>query len=126
MKATKRKPYIKEVSPTWWTKTPFYRFYMLREATAIPAIWISLLLLYGLGTLSRGFESFSHFLGVLANPFVMFVNIVSLLLVLLHTKTWFELAPKALPLRKGQERPLIFALWGVTLLVSLALIVMAL
>ncbi len=31
---TKRKPYVRPMTSTWWKKLPFYRFYMLREGTA--------------------------------------------------------------------------------------------
>lgn len=30
---TKRKPYVRPMTSTWWKKLPFYRFYMLREGT---------------------------------------------------------------------------------------------
>lgn len=36
---TKRKPYVRPMTSTWWKKLPFYRFYMLREGTAVPAVW---------------------------------------------------------------------------------------
>ena len=35
---TKRKPYVRPMTSTWWKKLPFYRFYMLREGTAVPAV----------------------------------------------------------------------------------------
>ena len=44
---TKRKAYVRPMPSTWWKKLPFYRFYMLREGTAVPAVWFSLELLYG-------------------------------------------------------------------------------
>lgn len=35
---TKRKPYVREMSSNWWQQIGFYRFYVIREATAIPQI----------------------------------------------------------------------------------------
>ena len=32
---TKRKPYVRPMTSTWWKKLPFYRFYMLREGTEL-------------------------------------------------------------------------------------------
>lgn len=29
---TKRKPYVRPMTSTWWKKLPFYRFYMVRKA----------------------------------------------------------------------------------------------
>lgn len=37
-----RKPYIREVKRTWWKSNPFYRFYMVREATVLPLIVFTL------------------------------------------------------------------------------------
>ena len=45
---TKRKPYVRPMTSTWWKKLPFYRFYMLREGTAVPAVWFSIELIFGL------------------------------------------------------------------------------
>ena len=45
---TKRKPYVRPMPSTWWKKLPFYRFYMLREGTAAPTVWFSIVLIYGL------------------------------------------------------------------------------
>ena len=45
---TKRKPYVRPMTSTWWKKLPFYRFYMVREGTAVPTVWFSIVLIYGL------------------------------------------------------------------------------
>ncbi|MDT1848273.1 fumarate reductase subunit C, partial [Acinetobacter baumannii] len=39
---TKRKPYVRPMTSTWWKKLPFYRFYMVREGTAVPTVWFSI------------------------------------------------------------------------------------
>ncbi|SUH18253.1 fumarate reductase complex subunit C; membrane anchor polypeptide [Salmonella enterica subsp. enterica] len=49
---TKRKPYVRPMTSTWWKKLPFYRFYMLREGTAVPAVWFSIELIFGLFALN--------------------------------------------------------------------------
>ena len=51
---TKRKPYVRPMTSTWWKKLPFYRFYMLREGTAVPAVWFSIELIFGLFALLNG------------------------------------------------------------------------
>ncbi len=45
---TKRKPYVRPMTSTRWKKLPFYRFYMVREGTAVPTVWFSIVLIYGL------------------------------------------------------------------------------
>lgn len=92
---TKRKPYVRPMTSTWWKKLPFYRFYMVREGTAVPAVWFSIVLIYGLFALKHGAESWAGYIGFLQNPVVVILNLITLAAALLHTKTWFELAPKA-------------------------------
>lgn len=90
---------------------------MLREGTALAAIWFSLLLLAGLYRLGDGAESWVSFVSFLSNPLIMVVNLIALGSALLHTKTWFDLAPKAGP---ESRAPLIKGgLWSATSLASL-------
>lgn len=42
-------------------KLPFYRFYMLREGTAVPAVWFSIELIFGLFALKNGPETWAGF-----------------------------------------------------------------
>lgn len=128
--ASKRKPYVREMKANWWQRLPFYRFYMLREGTSVPAVWFSLLLLAGLFSLRHGPESWEGFVHFLQNPIVMLINLIALLAALLHTKTWFELAPKASIIivkdRKMGPEPIIAGFWGVTVVVTLVILAIAL
>ncbi len=63
---TKRKAYVRPM-PSTVEKLPFYRFYMLREGTAIPAVWFSLELMYGVYALKHGPEA-GQFCGLPAKP----------------------------------------------------------
>ncbi|MFD1804649.1 fumarate reductase subunit FrdC [Mixta tenebrionis] len=127
---SKRKPWSAPVTAGWWRQLPFYRFYMLREGTAIPALWFSLELIFALYALKHGAEQWASFVAFLQNPLVLVLNLIALAAALLHSKTWFELAPKAaIVMVKGeklQPRPVIIALWIVTLLVSIAVLWLAL
>lgn len=127
---TKRKPYVPPMTATWWKKLGFYRFYMLREGTAIPTVWFSLLLIYGLFSLKHGAQEWAGFVDFLQNPIVIMLNIITLAAALLHTKTWFELAPKAANvIIKGDKMgpgPVIKGLWVVTLLVTCVVLFVAL
>lgn len=62
---TKRKAYVRPMTSTWWKKLPFYRFYMLREGTAVPAVWFSIELIIGLFALKHGAESSMGFVAFL-------------------------------------------------------------
>ncbi|WP_340613990.1 fumarate reductase subunit FrdC [Xenorhabdus thailandensis] len=127
---TKRKPYVRGMEANWWRKLGFYRFYMLREGTSIPTIWFSVLVLYGLFALKGGPESWSGFVSFLQNPLVLLINIITLLATLLHTKTWFELAPKALNIIVNNEKmppePIIKLLWTITIIATVVILGVAL
>ncbi|PHM24276.1 fumarate reductase subunit FrdC [Xenorhabdus budapestensis] len=128
--ATKRKPYVRGMEPNWWHKLGFYRFYMLREGTAIPTVWFSILVLYGLFALKGGPENWAGFVSFLQNPLVLLINVITLLASLLHTKTWFELAPKALNIIIKSEKippgPVVKLLWATTIIASAVILGVAL
>ncbi|KMJ45267.1 fumarate reductase [Xenorhabdus khoisanae] len=127
---TKRKPYVRGMEANWWRKLGFYRFYMLREGTSVPATWFSLLVLYGLFALKNGPESWAYFVSFLQHPIVLLINIITLLAALLHTKTWFELAPKALNLIVKNEKmppgPIVKLLWATTIIATAVILGVAL
>jgi len=127
---TQRKPYVRAMTPTWWQKLGFYRFYMLRESTSVPAVWFSIVLIYGVFALKGGVDSWAGFVGFLQNPLVLLINVIALLAALLHTKTWFDLAPKAANIVVNNEKmgpgPIVKALWAVTLVASAIILAVAL
>ncbi|MFS1537396.1 MAG: hypothetical protein ACL7BU_00345 [Candidatus Phlomobacter fragariae] len=65
----------------------FYCFYVIREATAIPQICFSLLVLYGIFSLQTGPKSSSNYIALLHNPIVLLINIFTLIATLFHPKT---------------------------------------
>lgn len=127
---TQRKPYVRTMTSTWWQKLGFYRFYMLREGTSVPAVWFSIVLIYGVFALKGGVDSWAGFVGFLQNPLVLLINVIALLAALLHTKTWFDLAPKAANIVVNSEKmgpgPIVKALWAVTLVASAIILAVAL
>ncbi|CAI1927427.1 MULTISPECIES: fumarate reductase subunit FrdC [Serratia] len=127
---TQRKPYVRTMTPTWWQKLSFYRFYMLREGTSVPAVWFSIVLIYGVFALKGGVDSWAGFVGFLQNPLVLLINFVALLAALLHTKTWFDLAPKAANIVVNSEKmgpgPIVKTLWAVTIVASVVILAVAL
>lgn len=130
---SKRKKYVREVSASWWKKNNFYKLYIAREATAIPSLWFSIVLLYGVISLIPAvqfhdflrFESFIHFL---QNPIVVILNIIALGASILNTVTYFNMTPKVLNIVVGNEKlnPKIITggLWAVTAIVSVLAIVL--
>ena len=101
-----RKPYHREVSWNWWTKNPFYVRYMLREGTAVMALFAVLEILLGVFLFALSaygdpedpdtIAPYMWFVqDFLANPVVIILNILALAAQLFHMVTWFNLMPKA-------------------------------
>ncbi|GKX61423.1 hypothetical protein SOASR031_37380 [Leminorella grimontii] len=78
----------------------------------------------------RSLESWAGFVGFLQNPLVMLLNIITLVMGVVHTKTWFDLAPKAVNIVKGDEKmspkPMIAGMWAVTAVVTVIILAVAL
>ncbi|TCP95188.1 fumarate reductase subunit C [Cricetibacter osteomyelitidis] len=88
---SKRKKYVREITPTWWKSWDFYKFYMVREATALPTVWFSIVLLYGVICLGKANGVVESFIPFLQNPIVVILNIISLAGLLLHATTLFDM-----------------------------------
>lgn len=125
--ASKRKKYVREVTPTWWKRLDFYKFYVLRESTAVPTIWFCLELFYGLVCLGNNtFES--SFVSFLQNPLVVVLNIITLGAVLLNSLTFFNMAPQMMNIIVKNERINVKLVsqvfWGITAVVSLLALIL--
>jgi fumarate reductase subunit C len=53
---------------------------------------------------SRGDSTYQEFLAWSRHPVVMVLNVVTLLFVVFHAVTWFNLAPKAMVVHVGHKR----------------------
>lgn len=124
---SKRRKYVREVTPTWWKKLDFYKFYVLRESTAVPTVWFCLELLYGLICLSNG-TFHTTFIGFLQNPLVILLNIITLGAVILNSFTFFDMAPQMMNIIIKNERldvKLASRLfWGITAVVSVIALIL--
>ncbi|OLQ87320.1 fumarate reductase subunit C [Vibrio ponticus] len=122
-----RKPYVREMKRTWWQSSPFYRFYMLREATILPLILFTLFLTFGLGALVKGPEAWQGWLEFMANPLVVAINIVALAGSLLHAQTFFSMMPQVMPIRiKGkpvEKKLIVLAQWAAVAFISLVVLI---
>lgn len=122
-----RKPYVREMTRTWWKDHPFYRFYMLREATVLPLIFFTLFLTFGLGCLVKGHETWEGWLSFMANPIVVAINIVALAGSLLHAQTFFSMMPQVMPIRlKGKlidKKIIVLTQWAAVAFISLIVLI---
>ncbi|MBD1573240.1 fumarate reductase subunit FrdC [Vibrio sp. S17_S38] len=120
---SKRKPYVRTIERTWWSKHPFYRFYMVREATVLPLILFTLFMLCGLASLVKGPQAWIEWQHFMQNPVVIAINIVALAGSLFHAATFFSMMPQVMPIRvKGKllsPKVIIAAQWGAVTVISL-------
>ncbi len=99
-----RRPFIREVSRTrWFFRHPRYLRYMAREITCVFIAVYTALLVIGVLRLSQGREAYEAFLLALTSPASIVFHLLALGFALYHSFTWFNLAPKALPLHVGDK-----------------------
>jgi len=98
-----RRPFVREVPKTrWFLRHPRYRRYMAREVTCIFIAVYTVILIVGIARLGQGAGAYEAFLQALRTPLSIAFHVVALAFSLYHTVTWFNLAPKAMPVRFGE------------------------
>jgi fumarate reductase subunit C len=98
--------YRPRISTYWWLQRRSHFTFILRELSSIFVAWFVVFLLLLVAAVSRGEESYRQFLDWSGSPVVVVFNLVSLLFVVFHTVTWFNLAPQAVAVRlRGKRVP---------------------
>lgn len=92
------------VSTYWWIGSWRYLLFILRELSSVAVAWSVGLVLLLLRALRHGPDVYVHFLHRLQSPWLVVLNVTALAFLLLHTITWFNLAPRAMPVRIGGKR----------------------
>lgn len=111
----------------WSARSPFYRWYLLREATCVAVGYFALLGLCALERLGAGPAAWSHFLQRLAQPGWIVWHAALFALMLYHAWTWFAVLPKTIPFvfignTRVPDAWLVRAGWLASLATALALI----
>lgn len=88
----------------WWLTNRNYLIFMIRELTSVFIALYLVLLLMLLTRIASGPEAYRAYLAFLATPVMLAFHIVALAAALLHSITWFSLAPKGLAVRVGERR----------------------
>ncbi len=96
--------YRPKVSTYWWLRRGTYVAFILREVSAIFVAWFVVYLLMLLHAVSQGAESYGQFLDWSGSVGILILNIVTLIFVLIHAVTWFNLAPQAMAVRLSGRR----------------------
>ncbi len=96
--------YRAPVSTYWWIGSWRYLLFILRELTSVAVAWSVVITLWLLRSLLNGPEAYARFTHRLQSPVMIALNGVAFCFLLLHTITWFNLAPRAMPVRLGGKR----------------------
>jgi fumarate reductase subunit C len=98
--------YRPRMSTYWWLWRWTYLKFILRELSSVFVAYFVVLILLQLWALSDGPEAYAAFQAWLKTPGIIVLNVASLLFVLFHTITWFNLAPRAMVVRvRGKRMP---------------------
>jgi fumarate reductase subunit C len=109
------------VSTYWWLgRWPYLRF-ILRELSSVFVAWFVVITVLQIRALRRGPAVYEGFQQWLRSPILVMVSVVTLLFVIFHATTWFDLTPKAMPLRVGGKRVPSLLIVGPSYLVWLVL-----
>jgi len=96
------KLYFKRKPIFWWaTKWKHFRF-ILRELTSLGVAYFSICLILLVRAISIGPDSYQFFLRWFSSPLGIIIDIAAVGLLLFHSITWFQLAPKAMVIRIGK------------------------
>ena len=96
--------YLKPISNLWWIKRKPYILFMIRELTSVFVAGYCIFLLVLIFKLGEGPPAYTNFISTLQSPTSIALHSISLIFVLYHTITWFNLTPKILVLYRGENR----------------------
>ena len=98
------RPYTQPMATSWWLLQGRYVRYMIRELTCLFITLFSVILMIGIYQISQGQAAFDSYLNILWSPSGQLVSAIILVMAVVHTLTWFNLTPKAMPLWIGDKK----------------------
>jgi fumarate reductase subunit C len=96
--------YRPRISTYWWLKRWSYVLFILREISSVFIAWFVVYLLLLIRAVSLGEGRYQEFLDRSSGTAMLVANVVSFAFVLLHTVTWFKVAPQAMAVWMGGRR----------------------
>jgi fumarate reductase subunit C len=98
--------YKPKMSVFWWVSKPTYLLFVLRELSSIFVAWTVVYLLLMARAVGGGPAEWQAFLDWSSSPWLIAVNVVSLLFVLYHAITFANLTPQAMVVKlRGRTVP---------------------
>ena len=117
--------YRRPVPTWWWVRKRSYFVFVMRELSSIFVAWLVVYLLMFLYAVGRGESAYTDFLDWASTPWVVVLNVISVLFLVLHVVTWFILTPQAMLVKLGSRpvpAPLVIASQYAALLVVSAIV----
>jgi fumarate reductase subunit C len=100
---SKPRKYVRPFPSTWWLSRPAYTKFMVRELTsAFIAAYTLFLLVLMCGAQDE--QTFRRLFDALSSPASIVAHLVVLFFALFHTITFFNLTPRAIVVRIGEEK----------------------
>ena len=96
--------YHRIVPNTWWLQRRPYILFMIRELTSVFVAGYCIFLLVLVYKLTQGADVYGNFMSAMKSPISVVLHLITLVFVLYHTITWFNLTPKILVVYRGEER----------------------
>jgi fumarate reductase subunit C len=98
--------YRRPVSVFWWLESRAYIVFVLRELTSVFVALVSVLTLLQVRAILESPEAHAALMARLASPPVTGLLLVALAALVFHSVSWFNLAPRAMPVRlRGRRVP---------------------
>jgi fumarate reductase subunit C len=103
---TQLRLYRPRISTWWWTRKRSYFVFVLRELSSIFVAWFAVFLLLFIWAVGRGESAYRSFVDWAGSPWVIALNVITLVFILFHAVTWFNLTPQAMDVRvEGHKVP---------------------
>jgi fumarate reductase subunit C len=96
----------RRMSTYWWLERRSYLLFILRELSSVSVAWTALLILMIVAALGDGADAYRQLLARLGGPGWLALHALALAFLVLHSVTWFRLAPQAMVMRaRGRRIP---------------------
>lgn len=96
--------YRPQVSVYWWLGQWRYLKFILRELSSVFVGAVVVMTLFQLRALRNGPQAYARFQHHTQSPVIIVFSLISLFFVVFHSITWFNLTPRAMPVRLGGKR----------------------
>jgi fumarate reductase subunit C len=96
--------YRRKASTWWWLQRWPYFAFVMREMTSVFVAWSVVWLLLLLRAAGLGEVHYRQFFAWSASPLILILNGVTVVMLVYHTLTWFNLVPRVMVARLGGRR----------------------